>query len=37
MENYVLKALNALDKIAVDNSRKELLRKFAEHLLIREH
>jgi geranylgeranyl diphosphate synthase type II len=37
MENYVLKALNALDKIAVDNSRKELLRGFAEHLLIREH
>jgi len=37
MENYVLRALNALDKIAVDNSRKELLRKFAEHLLIREH
>lgn len=37
MENYVLKALNALDKIAVNNSRKELLRKFAEHLLIREH
>jgi len=37
MENYVLKALNALDKIAVDNSRKELLRGFAEQLLIREH
>jgi geranylgeranyl diphosphate synthase type II len=37
MENYVLKALNALDKIAVDNTRKELLRGFAEHLLIREH
>lgn len=37
MENYVLKALNALDKIAVDKSRKELLRGFAEHLLIREH
>lgn len=37
MENYVLKALDALDKIAVDNSRKELLRGFAEQLLIREH
>jgi len=37
MENYVLKALNALDKIPVDNSRKELLRGFAEQLLIREH
>lgn len=37
MENYVVKALNALDKIAVDNSRKKLLRGFAEQLLIREH
>jgi len=37
MENYVRKALNALDKIIVENSRKELLRGFAEQLLIREH
>jgi geranylgeranyl diphosphate synthase type II len=37
MESYVVKALNALDKVAVDNSRKELLRGFAEQLLIREH
>ncbi|MCF8452754.1 MAG: polyprenyl synthetase family protein [Pedobacter sp.] len=37
MENYVGKALNALDKISVENSRKELLRGFAEQLLIREH
>ena len=37
MENYVEKALNALDKISVENSRKELLRGFAEQLLIREH
>lgn len=37
MESYVLKALNALDAIAVDNSRKELLRAFAEQLLIREN
>lgn len=37
MENYVRKALNSLDKITVENSRKELLRGFAEKLLIREH
>ena len=37
MENYVRKALNALDKISVENSKKELLRGFAEQLLIREH
>lgn len=37
MENYVRKALNALDKITVENSKKELLRGFAEQLLIREH
>jgi len=37
MENFVRKALNALDKITVENSRKELLRGFAEQLLIREH
>jgi len=37
MENYVRKALNALDKITVENSKKELLRGFAEQLLVREH
>jgi geranylgeranyl diphosphate synthase type II len=37
MENYVRKALNALDRITVASSRKELLRGFTEHLLIREH
>jgi geranylgeranyl diphosphate synthase type II len=37
MENYVRKALNALDKITVENSKKTLLRGFAEQLLIREH
>lgn len=37
MENYVRKAINALDKIEVENSRKELLRSFANQLLIREH
>ncbi len=37
MENYVRKALNALDKITVENSKKEFLRGFAEQLLIREH
>jgi len=37
MENYVRKALNALDNIRVENSNKELLRGFAEQLLIREH
>lgn len=37
MENYVRKALLALDKIEVENSRKELLRGFADQLLIREH
>ena len=37
MENYVRKALNALDKITVEHSKKALLRGFAEQLLIREH
>lgn len=37
MEHYVRKALHALDKIDVENSRKELLRSFANQLLIREH
>lgn len=37
MENYVRKALNALDKITVENSKKKFLRGFAEQLLIREH
>jgi len=37
MEEYVNKALSALDLISVDHSKKELLRGFAEQLLIREH
>jgi len=37
MENYVRKALNALDNITVEHSKKALLRGFAEQLLIREH
>ena len=37
METYVRKALNALDKITVEPSKKVLLRGFAEQLLIREH
>lgn len=37
MEEYVNKALRALDLIAVDGSKKELLRGFAEQLLIREY
>jgi geranylgeranyl diphosphate synthase type II len=37
MEEYVNKALKALDLIAVDRSKKELLRGFAEQLLIREY
>jgi geranylgeranyl diphosphate synthase type II len=37
MENYVRKAIAALDKISVENPSKELLRAFAEQLLIREH
>jgi geranylgeranyl diphosphate synthase type II len=37
MEEYVNKALKALDLIAVDCSKKELLRGFAEQLLIREY
>lgn len=37
MEEYVNKALRALDLIAVDRSKKELLRGFAEQLLIREY
>ncbi|MFA6946829.1 MAG: polyprenyl synthetase family protein [Pedobacter sp.] len=36
MENYVRKALQALDKITVESSRKELLKSFASQLLIRE-
>lgn len=37
MDNYVKKALYALDKIDAESSRKALLRGFAEQLLIREH
>ena len=37
METYVRKALNALDKITVEPSKKVLLKGFAEQLLIREH
>jgi geranylgeranyl diphosphate synthase type II len=37
MEEYVNKALKALDLIFVDHSKKQLLRGFAEQLLIREH
>ena len=37
MEKYVNKALNALDLVSVDSPNKELLRGFAEQLLIREH
>lgn len=36
MEEYVKKAINALDKITVEEGRKELLRGFAEQLLVRE-
>jgi geranylgeranyl diphosphate synthase type II len=37
MEEYVKKALKALDMISVEHSKKELLRGFAEQLLIREY
>jgi geranylgeranyl diphosphate synthase, type II len=37
MEEYVKKAIRALDLIAVDRSKKELLRGFADQLLIREY
>jgi geranylgeranyl diphosphate synthase type II len=37
MEEYVNKALRALDLISVDRSKKDLLRGFAEQLLIREN
>jgi geranylgeranyl diphosphate synthase type II len=37
MEEYVNKALRALDMISVDRSKKDLLRGFAEQLLIREN
>lgn len=37
MEKYVDKALKALDLVSVDSPNKELLRGFAEQLLIREH
>jgi geranylgeranyl diphosphate synthase type II len=36
MEDYVNKALHALDQIAVEAGKKELLKGFAEQLLIRE-
>ena len=37
MEEYVNKALRALDLISVDRAKKDLLRGFAEQLLIREN
>ena len=37
MEGFARKALNALDIISVENARKELLKGFAEQLLIREN
>ena len=37
MEEYVNKALRALELISVDRSKKDLLRGFAEQLLIREN
>lgn len=37
MERYVNKALGALDLVSVAGPKKELLRGFAEQLLIREH
>lgn len=37
MEKYVNKALKALDLVSVDSPNKELLRGFAEQLLVREH
>ncbi|SDM12105.1 geranylgeranyl diphosphate synthase, type II [Daejeonella rubra] len=37
MEEYVNKALKALNLVSVDSPNKELLRGFAEQLLIREH
>lgn len=37
MEGFARKALNALDRISVENARKELLKGFAEQLLIREN
>ena len=37
MEYFVKKALHALDQVSVENSRKQVLRVFAEQLLIREH
>jgi len=37
IEEYVNKALKALDLISVERSKKVLLRGFAEQLLIREH
>jgi geranylgeranyl diphosphate synthase type II len=36
MEDYVNKALHALDQIAVEAGKKDLLKGFAEQLLIRE-
>ena len=36
MEDYVNNALHALDQIAVEADKKDLLKGFAEQLLIRE-
>ncbi len=37
MEYFVNKALDALEQVSVDSSKKQLLRSFAEDLLIREN
>ena len=37
MSNFAAKAVQALDQVSADNSKKEILKKFAEQLLVREH
>ena len=37
ISNFAAKAVQALEQVSADNSKKEILKKFAEQLLVREH
>ena len=37
ISNFAAKAVQALEQVSTDNSKKEILKKFAEQLLVREH
>lgn len=37
ISNFAAKAVQALEQVSADNSKKEVLKKFAEQLLVREH